>query len=104
MALTAIRGDISFEHVTFRYRIDGPAILHDIRLDLPAGQVIGMVGTSGSGKSTLAKLVQRLYLPESGRVLIDGVDLAQVDTARCAARLGSFFRTACCSTARSETI
>jgi subfamily B ATP-binding cassette protein HlyB/CyaB len=88
MALTAIRGDISFEHVTFRYRIDGPEILHDISLDLPAGQVIGVVGTSGSGKSTLAKLVQRLYLPESGRVLIDGVDLAQVDPARLRRQIG----------------
>ena len=88
MALTAIRGDIRFEHVTFRYRIDGPEILHDISLELPAGQVIGIVGTSGSGKSTLAKLVQRLYLPESGRVLIDGVDLAQVDPARLRRQIG----------------
>ncbi len=88
MALTAIRGDISFEHVTFRYRIDGPEILHDINLDLPAGQVIGIVGTSGSGKSTLAKLVQRLYLPESGRILIDGVDVAQVDPARLRRQIG----------------
>jgi subfamily B ATP-binding cassette protein HlyB/CyaB len=88
MALSAIRGDISFEHVTFRYRIDGPEILHDVSLDFPAGQVIGIVGTSGSGKSTLAKLVQRLYLPESGRVLIDGVDVAQVDPARLRRQIG----------------
>jgi subfamily B ATP-binding cassette protein HlyB/CyaB len=88
MALAAIRGDISFEHVNFRYRIDGQVILHDINLDVPAGQVIGIVGTSGSGKSTLAKLVQRLYLPESGRVLIDGVDVAQVDPARLRRQIG----------------
>jgi subfamily B ATP-binding cassette protein HlyB/CyaB len=88
MALAAIRGDISFEHVTFRYRIDGPEILHDINLEVPAGQVIGIVGTSGSGKSTLAKLVQRLYLPESGRVLIDGVDITQVDPARLRRQIG----------------
>jgi len=78
-SLPAIRGDVVFEHVTFRYRVDGPEILRDINLSVPAGQLIGMVGTSGSGKSTLAKLVQRLYVPESGRVLVDGVDLAQVD-------------------------
>ena len=80
-ALPAIRGDIVFEHVTFRYRIDGPEVLHDISFSVPAGQVIGIVGPSGSGKSTLAKLVQRLYVPESGRVLVDGTDLAMVDSA-----------------------
>jgi subfamily B ATP-binding cassette protein HlyB/CyaB len=88
MALVAIRGDITFEHVGFRYRIDGQEILHDINLEVPAGQVIGVVGTSGSGKSTLAKLVQRLYLPESGRVLIDGVDVTQVDPARLRRQIG----------------
>ncbi len=79
--LPAIRGDVAFEHVTFRYRIDGPEVLHDINLSVPAGQVVGIVGASGSGKSTFAKLIQRLYVPESGRVLVDGVDLAMVDTA-----------------------
>jgi ATP-binding cassette, subfamily B, bacterial HlyB/CyaB len=79
--LPEIRGDIVFEHVGFRYRIDGPEILHDVQFHVPAGQVVGIVGPSGSGKSTLAKLVQRLYVPETGRVLIDGVDLAMVDTA-----------------------
>jgi subfamily B ATP-binding cassette protein HlyB/CyaB len=77
----AIRGDVEFERVTFRYRIDGPEILRDVSLAIPAGQVVGVVGTSGCGKSTLVKLLQRLYTPEFGRVTIDGVDLAQVDTA-----------------------
>jgi subfamily B ATP-binding cassette protein HlyB/CyaB len=80
-ALPAIRGDIEFEHVIFRYRVDGPEVLHDVALKIPAGQVVGVVGPSGSGKSTLAKLVQRLYGPESGRVLVDGTDLAMVDAA-----------------------
>jgi len=87
-ALPAIRGDISFDHVTFRYRIDGAEVLHDVNFSVPAGQVLGVVGASGSGKSTLAKLVQRLYVPESGRVLIDGVDLAVVDTAWLRRQLG----------------
>ena len=76
-----INGVIAIDHVKFRYRLDGPEILHDISLDVPAGQVVGIVGASGSGKSTLTKLIQRLYVPESGRVLIDGVDLAMVDVA-----------------------
>jgi subfamily B ATP-binding cassette protein HlyB/CyaB len=78
-ALPAIRGTVTFEHVTFRYRLDGAEVLHDVTLPIPAGQVVGIVGPSGSGKSTLTKLVQRLYVPESGRVMIDGVDLAAVD-------------------------
>jgi subfamily B ATP-binding cassette protein HlyB/CyaB len=80
-ALPSIRGDLRFEHVTFRYRLDGPEILKDVTLRIPAGQMIGVVGASGSGKSTLAKLIQRLYVPESGRVLVDGIDLGVVDVA-----------------------
>ncbi len=87
-SLPALRGDIAFEHVTFRYRIDGPETLHDISFSVPAGQVVGIVGPSGSGKSTLAKLVQRLYVPESGRVLVDGVDLAMVDSVWLRRQMG----------------
>jgi ATP-binding cassette, subfamily B, bacterial HlyB/CyaB len=87
-ALPVIRGDITFEHVTFRYRIDGPEVLHDVTFSVPTGQIVGIVGPSGSGKSTLAKLAQRLYVPESGRVLVDGVDLAIVDAAWLRRQLG----------------
>jgi subfamily B ATP-binding cassette protein HlyB/CyaB len=87
-ALPAIRGDVTFEHVTFRYRIDGPEVLHDASFKVAAGQVIGVVGPSGSGKSTIAKLIQRLYTPESGRVLVDGVDLAMVDTTWLRRQIG----------------
>jgi subfamily B ATP-binding cassette protein HlyB/CyaB len=87
-ALPAIRGDIAFEHVTFRYRIDGAEVLHDVSFSVPAGQVVGIVGPSGSGKSTLAKLIQRLYVPESGRVLVDGVDLAMVDISWLRRQMG----------------
>lgn len=80
-ALPAIRGQITFDHVTFRYRVGGPEVLHDVSFSVEPGQVVGVVGSSGSGKSTIAKLIQRLYVPESGRVLIDGVDLAMVDLA-----------------------
>jgi subfamily B ATP-binding cassette protein HlyB/CyaB len=87
-ALPAIRGDVAFEHVSFRYRIDGPEILHDVSFSVPQGQVLGIVGPSGSGKSTLAKLVQRLYVPENGRVLVDGVDLAMVEIAWLRRQIG----------------
>lgn len=80
-SLPKLDGRVSFEHVTFRYRPDGAEVLKDISIDVPPGQSIGIVGRSGSGKSTLTKLVQRLYVPESGRVLVDGVDLALVEPA-----------------------
>jgi len=80
-ALPAIHGAITFDHVDFRYRLDRPEVLKDVTLQVPAGQMLGIVGPSGSGKSTLAKLVQRLYVPENGRVLIDGTDIGMVDVA-----------------------
>lgn len=80
-ALPAIQGAVSLDHVTFRYRPDGREVLSQISLQVAPGEVVGIVGPSGSGKSTLTKLIQRLYVPESGRVLVDGVDLALVDPA-----------------------
>jgi ATP-binding cassette, subfamily B, bacterial HlyB/CyaB len=79
-SLPELEGRVTFEGVTFRYRPDGPEILRNVSLHVPAGKVVGIVGRSGSGKSTLTKLIQRLYVPQSGRVLVDGVDLAMVDT------------------------
>ncbi|MBV9238356.1 MAG: type I secretion system permease/ATPase [Xanthobacteraceae bacterium] len=87
-SLPAIRGEIAFEHVTFRYRIDGAEVLHDVSFRIEPGQVVGIVGPSGSGKSTLAKLIQRLYVPESGRVLVDGVDLSMIDTSWLRRQIG----------------
>jgi subfamily B ATP-binding cassette protein HlyB/CyaB len=87
-AQAAIRGDVSLQNVTFRYRVDGQPVLRDVSLTIPAGQVIGIVGSSGSGKSTLAKLIQRLYVPDSGRVLVDGTDLALNDPAWLRSQIG----------------
>lgn len=78
-SLPPIAGAIRFDKVRFRYRADAPEALRGVSLDIGAGEMLGIVGPSGSGKSTLTKLVQRLYVPEQGRVLVDGVDLALVD-------------------------
>src|SRR5271168_609627 len=86
--LPAIRGAISLDHVSFRYRLDTAAILADVSLDIPAGQFVGIVGASGSGKSTLVKLVQRLFVPEAGRVLVDGTDLSLADPSWLRRQLG----------------
>jgi len=87
-ALPALAGHVRFENVRFRYAADGPWTLDDINLDLPAGATLGITGASGSGKSTLTKLLQRLYLPASGRVLVDGVDVTQVDPAWLRRQIG----------------
>jgi ATP-binding cassette, subfamily B, bacterial HlyB/CyaB len=86
--LPAVRGNVSFQDIRFRYRPDGPTILDGVSFDIAAGQVIGIVGRSGSGKSTLTKLLQRLYVPEHGRVRIDGIDLALADPAWLRRQIG----------------
>ncbi|AWF82131.1 type I secretion system permease/ATPase [Microbulbifer sp. A4B17] len=86
--LPAIRGEIRFEHVKFRYGPDRPLVIDGIQLSIRPGEIMGIVGKSGSGKSTLTKLVQRLYVPEAGRVLVDGVDLALVDPAWLRQKVG----------------
>ena len=79
--LPDIRGEIVLEHTTFRYREGTSAVLNDLSVHIRPGTRVGIVGPSGSGKSTLTKIIQRLYVPESGRILIDGVDLIQVEPA-----------------------
>ena len=78
-ALPPIQGAIEFDQVHFRYRPEASEVLRGVSFRLKAGEIVGIVGRSGCGKSTLAKLMQRLYVPERGRVLVDGVDLALAD-------------------------
>lgn len=80
-SLPALRGYINFEQVSFRYNEDGPRTIDDVSLEIPSGTTVGIVGRSGSGKSTLGKMLQRLYVPETGRILVDGHELSQVDPA-----------------------
>lgn len=87
-ALPPIRGRVEFDQVHFRYRPDGSEILRGISLTINEGEIIGVVGRSGSGKSTLTRLVQRLYSPERGRVLVDGMDLALADVSSLRRQIG----------------
>lgn len=86
--MPTVNGTIKLDHITFRYRVDGPEILHDVNFEIPAGQIVGIVGPSGSGKSTITKLIQRMYVPEGGRVLVDGVDISVVDPAWLRRQIG----------------
>lgn len=83
-----LEGAIEFDQVSFRYRPDAPDVIRSVQLKIEPGEVIGIVGRSGSGKSTLTKLVQRLYVPDRGRVLVDGQDIAIIDTASLRHQIG----------------
>lgn len=86
--LQSLHGHVTFEDVCFRYRPDGSEVLRKVSFSVMPGQIIGIVGRSGSGKSTIAKLIQRLYVPERGRILVDGVDVAQVDPTSLRRQVG----------------
>ena len=86
--LPRLQGAIEFDQVSFRYRPDAADVLRQVSLKVRPGEVIGIVGRSGSGKSTLTRLVQRLYVPDRGRVLVDGQDLAIIDTPSLRQQIG----------------
>jgi subfamily B ATP-binding cassette protein HlyB/CyaB len=86
--LPRLQGAIAFDQVSFRYRPDAADVLRVISVQIQPGEVIGIVGRSGSGKSTLTKLVQRLYVPDRGRVLVDGQDIAIIDTTSLRQQIG----------------
>ena len=86
--LPSLRGEIALEKLGFSYSAEAGKVLENINIRIPAGMKVGIVGRSGSGKSTLTKLIQRLYLPETGRILIDGVDIAQVEPAWLRRQIG----------------
>ena len=79
---------ISVEGVSFRYPgVDRPVVLHDVSLTIPAGAHVAIVGENGAGKSTLLKVLLGIYRPETGRVLVGGTDLADLDLATWHERL-----------------
>ncbi|MBQ3442925.1 MAG: type I secretion system permease/ATPase [Selenomonadaceae bacterium] len=86
--LPSLRGEIALEKLAFSYTEEGGKVLDNVNIRIPAGMKVGIVGRSGSGKSTLTKLIQRLYVPDTGRILIDGVDIAQVEPAWLRRQIG----------------
>ncbi|WP_354441181.1 type I secretion system permease/ATPase [Ottowia thiooxydans] len=86
--LPRVQGRITLNTVHFRYRPEATPVLRGLSLDVRPGEVLGIVGRSGSGKSTLTKLVQRLYVPEQGKVLVDGIDIGLIDAAQLRQQVG----------------
>ncbi len=85
--LPEVEGDVRFDGVRFGYG-EGPDVLHDLDLDVPAGTTVALVGHTGAGKSTIAKLLARFYDPREGRITIDGIDLRDVTQASLRRQLG----------------
>jgi ATP-binding cassette, subfamily B, bacterial len=86
--LPRIEGRVRFEGVRFGYGSEGPEVLHEVDLDVPAGTTVALVGHTGAGKSTIAKLLARFYDPRDGRITIDGIDLRDVTQESLRRQLG----------------
>jgi len=87
-----LTGGIRLEHLCFSYPGTERRALEDISIELPAGSVVALVGENGAGKSTLVKLLCRMYEPDSGRILVDGVDLARMPAEKWRSRLAGAFQ------------
>ena len=90
-ALPPVKGDIEFQHISFAYEADKP-VLEDVNLHVRAGELVAIVGTNGSGKSTLVNMLERFYIPDSGRITIDGHDIAQVTLESLRSQVGIVFQ------------
>jgi ATP-binding cassette, subfamily B, multidrug efflux pump len=78
LPVAELRGEVEFRHLTFGFAADGPPVLRDLSLTVPAGTTVAVVGPTGSGKSTLVSLIARLYDPPPGTVLVDGHDVRRL--------------------------
>ncbi|HEX6371124.1 MAG TPA: ABC transporter ATP-binding protein [Longimicrobium sp.] len=88
----ALRDGIVFDHVSFRYPGTERWVLRDVSFRIPAGGVVALVGENGAGKTTIVKLLCRMYEPTEGRILVDGVELAQIGVEEWRQRLSAAFQ------------
>ncbi|PML28894.1 type I secretion system permease/ATPase [Vibrio sp. 10N.261.52.A1] len=83
-----LKGKVAINHLIFRYSPDADPVLKGINLDIAAGESIGIVGPSGSGKSTITRVIQKLYLPEAGEILIDDIPLNDLSATELRSQIG----------------
>ncbi len=83
-----LRGDVRFEHVTFRHREGGPRVLEDLTLEAAPGETLAIVGPTGAGKTTIVSLLARLHDVEAGVIRVDGVDVRQIRREDLRRRIG----------------
>ncbi len=86
--LEKVKGDISFEHVSFKYKDGAEAVLKDVNLEVPAGSYMALVGSSGAGKTTLCSLIPRFYDVTEGSIKIDGKDIREVTLQSLRSQIG----------------
>jgi ATP-binding cassette, subfamily B, multidrug efflux pump len=86
--LPDIVGRVKFEHVSFRYRLELPEVLHDVDLDILPGQTVALVGPTGAGKTSIGNLIARFYDVTEGAVLIDGIDVRTVKQRQLHRQIG----------------
>ena len=91
-APAALTRGIRLDRVSFAYPGSSRPVLQDVTVDIPAGSALAVVGENGAGKSTLVKLICGLYRPTAGRILVDGVDLAEIDPREWQDRLATLFQ------------
>ena len=87
--MPAVKGAVGFDNVTFAYAPGLQPVLKNVSFEVPAGSFVGVVGKSGSGKSTVLKLVPRLYAPDSGRILVDGYEIAKTELYSLRRQIGT---------------
>jgi ATP-binding cassette, subfamily B, multidrug efflux pump len=84
----ALRGEVRFEEVWFRYSADGPWVLRDVSFVASPGKTVALVGHTGAGKTTVVNLLLRFYDPDRGRITVDGVDIRELSTADLRSAIG----------------
>lgn len=88
ISVPRLKGHIRFDKVRFRYNPEGAEVIKNVSFGIRPGDVVGVVGRSGSGKSTVSKLIQRLYIPEAGKISIDGLDISLMDSSALRKQIG----------------